>query len=97
MNRVPRRLGGGKLIGRDDRWQPSALMFPSPVNELLVMSGIAAKSPAHGGSGGLSAPGLTSHSRLQLTGFPELTQSSGVPSLNKWALSTNAFFSTMKK
>jgi hypothetical protein len=46
MDRVPAAgLGGGKLIGRDDRWQPSALMFPSPVNELLVMSGIAAKYP----------------------------------------------------
>jgi GT2 family glycosyltransferase len=38
-------LGGGKLVGRDDSWQPSARMFPSPINDLLTMAGIAAKYP----------------------------------------------------
>jgi GT2 family glycosyltransferase len=36
-------LGGGLLLGRDGRWTPSARMFPSPINELLTMSGLAAK------------------------------------------------------
>ncbi len=38
-------LGGGRLVGPDNSWQPSARMFPSPLNELLTMSGLAAKYP----------------------------------------------------
>jgi GT2 family glycosyltransferase len=38
-------LGGGRLVGRDSSWQPSARMFPSPLNSLLMMSGLAAKFP----------------------------------------------------
>ncbi len=38
-------LGGGRLVGRDNSWQPSARMFPSPLNSLLMMSGLAAKFP----------------------------------------------------
>lgn len=44
MDRNPRvGLAGGRLVGRDDSWQPSARMFPSLLNEFLVMSGLAAK------------------------------------------------------
>jgi len=38
-------LAGGRLVGRDDSWQPSARMFPSPLNVLLTLSGLAAKYP----------------------------------------------------
>jgi hypothetical protein len=38
-------LAGGRLVGRDGSWQPSARMFPSPLNNLLMMSGLAAKYP----------------------------------------------------
>jgi GT2 family glycosyltransferase len=36
-------LAGGMLVGRDDILEPSARMFPSLLNELLVLSGIAMK------------------------------------------------------
>lgn len=38
-------LAGGQLIGRDGSWQPSARMFPSVLNDLLAMSGLAARFP----------------------------------------------------
>jgi GT2 family glycosyltransferase len=38
-------LGGGRLVGRDDSWQPSARMFPSLINDLLMISGLAAQFP----------------------------------------------------
>jgi GT2 family glycosyltransferase len=38
-------LGGGRLIGRDGSWQPAARMFPSPLNDLLMLSGLAATYP----------------------------------------------------
>jgi len=38
-------LGGGRLIGRDGSWQPSARMFPTVVSDLLVLSGLAARFP----------------------------------------------------
>jgi GT2 family glycosyltransferase len=38
-------LGGARLVGRDGSWQPAARMFPSPLNELLMMSGLAANYP----------------------------------------------------
>jgi GT2 family glycosyltransferase len=37
--------GGARLVGRDDSWQPSARMFPSFANDLLTLSGLAAKYP----------------------------------------------------
>ncbi|MBL8149219.1 MAG: glycosyltransferase family 2 protein, partial [Blastocatellia bacterium] len=36
-------LGGARLVGSDDSWQPSARMFPSLLNELLMLTGLAAK------------------------------------------------------
>ena len=36
-------LAGGRLVGRDGSWQPSARMFPSLLNELLVMSGLSTR------------------------------------------------------
>lgn len=46
MSANPRAgLGGGQLVGRDGSPQPSARMFPSPLNNLLTMSGFAAKFP----------------------------------------------------
>jgi GT2 family glycosyltransferase len=38
-------LAGGRLIGRDGSWQPSARMFPTVLGDLIVMSGLAAKFP----------------------------------------------------
>jgi hypothetical protein len=38
-------LGGGRLIGRDGSWQPSARMFPSILGDLIVLSGLAARFP----------------------------------------------------
>ncbi|MGA3047842.1 MAG: glycosyltransferase family 2 protein [Terracidiphilus sp.] len=38
-------LGGGRLIGRDGSWQPSARMFPSVFSDLIVLSGLAARFP----------------------------------------------------
>ncbi len=46
MEKNPRvGLGGARLVGRDGSWQPAARMFPSPLNELLMMSGLAANYP----------------------------------------------------
>lgn len=46
MDATPRAaLGGGRLVGLDDSWQPSARMFPSLINILLTISGLAAKFP----------------------------------------------------
>lgn len=36
-------LAGGRLVGRDYSWQPSARMFPSVFSDFLVMSGLAHK------------------------------------------------------
>lgn len=38
-------IGGGRLIDRDGNWQPSARMFPSLLNECLVLSGLANRYP----------------------------------------------------
>ncbi len=34
-------LGGGRLVGEDDSWQPSARQFPSLLNDFLSLSGLA--------------------------------------------------------
>jgi GT2 family glycosyltransferase len=38
-------LGGARLTGADGSWQPSCRMFPSPLNDFLSLSGLAAKFP----------------------------------------------------
>jgi GT2 family glycosyltransferase len=38
-------LGGGKLVGRDYSWQPSARMFPGILSDLSVMTGLASRYP----------------------------------------------------
>jgi GT2 family glycosyltransferase len=46
MDAEPRvGLGGARQIGPDGSWQPSARMFPSPLNDFLSLSGLAAKFP----------------------------------------------------
>jgi hypothetical protein len=46
MDANPRAgLGGGRLIGRDGSKQPSARMFPTVFNDLIVLSGLAARFP----------------------------------------------------
>lgn len=46
MDAQPRAgLGGARLVGRDGAWQPSARLFPSPLNDLLVLSGLSARFP----------------------------------------------------
>jgi len=36
-------LAGGRLIGHDGAWQPSARSFPTPLHEVLLLTGLAAK------------------------------------------------------
>lgn len=44
MDATPRAaVGGGRLVGRDGSWRASARMFPSLLNDLLTISGLAAK------------------------------------------------------
>jgi len=44
MDSNPRAgLAGGRLVGRDGSFQPSARMYPSLINNFLTMSGLAAK------------------------------------------------------
>jgi GT2 family glycosyltransferase len=38
-------LAGGRLVGREGEWQPSARLFPSLVNEFLTISGLSARFP----------------------------------------------------
>jgi len=38
-------LGGGRLIGRDGSWQPSARTFHSILGDFIVMTGMAARFP----------------------------------------------------
>lgn len=38
-------VGGARLVGHDDIWQPSARMFPSLINHFLTLSGLSAKYP----------------------------------------------------
>ena len=38
-------LAGGRLVGRNGEWQPSARMFPSLLNDFLSLSGLAARFP----------------------------------------------------
>ena len=46
MNEHPEvGLAGGRLVGRDFSWQPSARMFPSLRTDFFVMTGLAAKYP----------------------------------------------------
>ncbi len=46
MDRQPEvGLGGGRLVGRDLSWQPSARMFPSLWTDALVMSGLSDRFP----------------------------------------------------
>ncbi len=46
MDATPRAgLAGGRLIGRDGSWQPSARMFPTVFSDLIVRSGLAARFP----------------------------------------------------
>jgi hypothetical protein len=44
MDANPRAgLGGARLIGRQEEWQPSARMFPSLINEVLTITGLSHK------------------------------------------------------
>jgi GT2 family glycosyltransferase len=46
MDATPRAaVGGGRLLGPDESWRASARMFPSPLNDLLMLSGLAARFP----------------------------------------------------
>jgi GT2 family glycosyltransferase len=38
-------IGGARLVGRDGGWQPSARMFPSILNDLLMLSGLSGRFP----------------------------------------------------
>jgi len=38
-------LAGGRLVGADGAWQPSARRFPSLLDELLTLSGLASRYP----------------------------------------------------
>jgi GT2 family glycosyltransferase len=44
MDREPAvGLAGGLLVGRDRSWQPSARLFPSPLNDLLSLTGLSSR------------------------------------------------------
>jgi GT2 family glycosyltransferase len=46
MDENPRAgLGGGRLVGRDGSWQPSARKFPSVIDDMIVRSGLASRFP----------------------------------------------------
>jgi GT2 family glycosyltransferase len=46
MDATPKAgLGGARLIGEDGGWQPSARIFPTPLHEMLMHTGLAAKYP----------------------------------------------------
>jgi len=46
MQKCPQvALAGGLLVSRDQRPEPSARLFPSPLNDLLSLSGLAARYP----------------------------------------------------
>jgi GT2 family glycosyltransferase len=46
MDRFPQAgLAGGRLVGRDGSWQPSARMFPNVISDAFVLIGLAAKYP----------------------------------------------------
>jgi len=36
-------IAGGRLIGKDGNWQPSARMFPTVLRDLLILSGLSSK------------------------------------------------------
>jgi GT2 family glycosyltransferase len=38
-------LAGARLVGRDGAWQPSARLFPSPLNDFLTLTGLSARFP----------------------------------------------------
>src|SRR5215470_3426613 len=38
-------LGGARLVGRDQSWQPSARMFPSVLNDAFIYFGLATRHP----------------------------------------------------
>ena len=38
-------IGGGRLVGPDGSLQPSARMFPTVLNDLIILSGLAARFP----------------------------------------------------
>jgi GT2 family glycosyltransferase len=38
-------IGGVRLVGRDGSWQPSARMFPSLLNDFLMLSGLSSRFP----------------------------------------------------
>lgn len=39
-------LGGGRLVGEGYSWQPSARVYPSLLNDFLVLSGLASRFPS---------------------------------------------------
>jgi hypothetical protein len=46
MDETPQAgLAGGRLVGRDHSWQPSARMFPSLWSDAVVFTGLAGKFP----------------------------------------------------
>jgi GT2 family glycosyltransferase len=46
MDANPRAgIGGVRLVGWDGSWQPSARMFPSLLNDFLMLSGLASRFP----------------------------------------------------
>ncbi len=38
-------MAGARLVGTNGEWQPSARMFPSLINEILVLSGLSGRFP----------------------------------------------------
>jgi hypothetical protein len=53
------RLGGGKLVGRDFSWQPSARMFPSTLTNFLSLQDSSRDTLSPGSSDVSIEPGRT--------------------------------------
>lgn len=90
-------LAGGRLVGRDDSWQPSARMFPSALNAMLAMSGLAAKYPKSRFFGRADRTWADPFHPARLTGYPAPILLSGAPYLIASDSSTSVSFSITKK
>ena len=98
MDEYPRvGLAGGRLVGRDGSWQPSARMYPSALNSLLSMSGLAAKFPKSRFLGRVDRTWRFRFSPRKSTGCQVPTASYGAACSTRLAYLMNGSFSITRK
>ena len=90
-------LRGARLVGRDGSWQPAARMFPSPLNELLMMSGLAAHYPHSHFFGRADRTWADPGEAAPSTGCPALTASFARMYSIEWDISTKGSFSITRR